>query len=286
VEAELLGGILREATFACSTCVSWLPKRPKFNKATTSNNNSTHHNNDTLHNINSTIIENNAQDVSQSEHSILTPDNNSSSKSPPLALVNGHFRGRIPPELLNLNRTELSMICLINCVYTLSMLKPGAHYGSTGTVFSIVNDVHSIAANLPRMPTLNEVALMRSTDSDSPAGFEYSPHKILTALLWLGENNFMYENKFARPLLSEWRESGQIEPVPVPFISITAEDCEGLTGTSAASGPDGHPVNPSALDSDFSEVLLVPTDENRDLFYQVAQIVETNSRCELCLLSC
>jgi hypothetical protein len=156
------------------------------------------------------------------------------------------------------------------------MLKPGAHYGSTGTVFSIVNDIHSIAAILPRIPTLNEIALMRSSDSESAAGFEYSPHKVVSALQWLSKNNFMYENKYVCPDQSEWRDGGQSEPVPVPFIPITLADCDGITDKSAASGPDGHPVNPSALDSDMSDVLLVPTEENRDLFYQVAQLVENN----------
>jgi hypothetical protein len=158
------------------------------------------------------------------------------------------------------------------------MLKPGAHYGSSGTVFSIVNDIHSIAAILPRIPTLNEIALMRSSDSESAAGFEYSPHKVLLALLWLTENNFMYENKFVCPEQSEWQDGGQTASVPVPFIPITVADCEGITDQSAASGPDGHPVNPSALDSDMSNVLLVPTEENRDLFYQVAQLVDKHDR--------
>jgi hypothetical protein len=214
------------------------------------------------------------EDESVTSNNALLPD--SARRSPPLALVNGHYRGRIPVQLVNLNRTELSMVCLINCVYTLSMLKPGAHYGTSGTVFSVLNDVHAIASVLPRIPSLNEIAIMRSADSVSPVGFEYSPYKVLEALKWLIENNFLYEGMFERPGGAEWTDDGQESPLSVPFIPITAVDCEDISDLSSAAGADGHPVNPSAPDSNLAEVLLISSEDNRDLFSQLEQIIATN----------
>jgi hypothetical protein len=251
-------GILRNAVYACRSCVTWLPKKP--------------HSVSTFDVVDShTSLLDDESTTSTLHH---TPDH--VKLSPPLALVNGHYRGRVPVQLVNLNRTELSMVSLINCVYTLSMLKPGAHYGSTGTVFSILNDVHAIASVLPRMPTLNEIAIMRSADSDSPIGFDYSPYKVVEALKWLTTNNFLYEGMFERPPGVEWSGDGQLSPLPVPHIPTTLSDYDGVSDTSCAAGTDGHPVNPSAPDSSLSEVLLIPSEENRDLFCQVEQIIAAN----------
>ncbi len=123
---------------------------------------------------------------------------------PSMALVNGHFRDSTPLELSRLTRVELSMVCLVNCIYTLSMLKKGSHWGSTATVFSVLNDVNAIASHLPRILSLKDIALIRSAvDSTSPRDFLYSPHNVIQALLWLENNNFLWENNFVRPGGSE-----------------------------------------------------------------------------------
>eukprot|EP01034_Spumella_vulgaris_P021593 gene21593-27631_t len=45
----------------------------------------------------------------------------------------------------------------------------GCHWGSTATVFSVLNDVHQIANILPRMPSINDWAIIRSAvDVASP----------------------------------------------------------------------------------------------------------------------
>ncbi len=62
----------------------------------------------------------------------------------------------------------------------------------------------------------------------------------------------------------------------MPYIPITAADCEDISDLSSAAGADGHPVNPSAPNSDLAEVLLISSEDNRDLFSQVEQIIATN----------
>ncbi len=236
-------GVLKEATYCCVTCVHGLPKKPKRDNDIT------------------VVV---------------------SKCSPPLALVNGHLRGRVPHVIQILNRTELSMVSLINCVYTLSMLTPGGHYGSNGTVFSVLNDVHAIATILPRIPSYNEMAILRSSsDTQAPVDFQYSPYKVVAAMEWLSNNNILYENVFVRPDGAEWENVGQLEPISAPHIEITADDCVGITPLSTAAGSDGHPVNPSAPNSGMTDVFLMSKSngaEECDLMTQIEQIVESSTR--------
>jgi hypothetical protein len=202
-------------------------------------------------------------------------------KCPRLALVNGNFRGQTPTQLSILNRTELSMVSLINCVYTLCILKPNsnvpAHYGTTGTVFSILNDLHSVASVLPRLLSINDVAFMRSADSQSNVEFQYSPQLVLNALEWLAENNELYKNKFVQPVGDEWARGGQDTAIPMAFIPLTPADLEGLSATPSPAMSDGHAANPSAPESGIADVLLIPTEDNRDLRTQISRILESNN---------
>ncbi len=290
-------GVLRNAVYACRVCVRWLPKQPKTIIAHNNKNNSD------LNFSHRSPFATEAMEVSdssdddeeqQNQHitanstttSTTTANNNNNKRlSPPMALVNGHFKGQTPPQLANLNRTELSMVSLINCVYTLCVLKPNSnvptHYGTTGTVFSIMNDLHSIASILPRIPSLNEVAFMRSADSQSHVDFEYSPHKVLVALEWLSENNSLYIGKLEHPAGEEWVENDNSTSIPLSFIPLYPGDmdgCDTTTGLLPMTEEDGHAANPSAPVSGISDVLLIPSEENRDLITQIERIVETATR--------
>eukprot|EP01034_Spumella_vulgaris_P022621 gene22621-28758_t len=213
------------------------------------------------------------------ERSSFNVPSNQPRRVPKLALVNKHFRGATPIELSRLTRVELSMVSLVNCIYTLTMLKRGCHWGSTATVFSVLNDVNAIAEHLPRMPSLGDIALIRSsTDSTSPREFLYSPHNVIRALMWLEDNNFLWENKFKLPEGDEWavdhagcasREGLEIEHIPAD-----EEDFEGLDADlNGSSGPDGHAVNPNAPPSNMTDVLLTGSQENVDILRHVEKIV-------------
>jgi hypothetical protein len=203
---------------------------------------------------------------------------------PSMALVNGHFRGSTPLELSRLTRVELSMVCLVNCIYTLSMLKKGSHWGSTATVFSVLNDVNAIASHLPRIPSLKDIALIRSAvDSTSPRDFLYSPHNVIQALLWLENNNFLWENKFVRPEGSEWIDAGSRSTVEVECIIADDEDYEELDpDLNGVSGNDGHAVNPNAPPSNMTEILLTGSRDQQALLRQIENTV--GKRCVLLLL--
>lgn len=204
-------------------------------------------------------------------------------KVPKMALVNGHFRGQTPECLLRLTRVELSMVVRINCVYSLSMLKRGCHWGSTATIFSVLNDVNVIAQILPRIPGENDWAIIRSAlDSASPREFTYTPHNVIQALLWLEDNNPLWEGKFARPPGSEWVGRGSLAKQDASVISADDEDYEYL-GESMTSGGierenDGNPVNPGAPALSTTNVLLVPSDEHEDLESQVSAIIHQQAK--------
>jgi hypothetical protein len=267
-------GVLRNAQYVCRICVSQLPKKPKSSSQQPINIASLF---DTESSFSAAQHNENNQPTAVSD----------SSRRPQLALVNGNFRGQIPHQLAILNRTELSMVSIINCVYTLSMLKPNSHvpghYNTTGTVFSILNDLHSIASVLPRIPTLTEIAFMRSADSNSHVEFEYSPHKVLMALEWLAENNFNYDGKLERPNDNVWSGPGDTTPVPISFIPVTPDDLDGVPDVIPTASADGHASNPSAPVSGMSDVLLIPTEENRDLLTQLEKIIDSTNRCVLCV---
>jgi hypothetical protein len=186
-------------------------------------------------------------------------------KVPKMALVNGHFRGKTPDCLTGLTRVEMSMIDRINCVYSISMLKGGCHRGSTASVFSVLNDMNVIAQILSRMPSENDWAIIRSAlDSASPREFRHSTYKVIQALLWLEENNKLWEGAFQRPVGSEWAGNGSHAKQDVPVISTSLEDYEylNLNQTSGEEREDGNPVNPGAP-TNTTNILLVPSDTDR-----------------------
>ncbi len=195
-------------------------------------------------------------------------------KVPAKALVNGHFRGQTPACLTGLTRVEMSMVARINCVYSVSMLKGGCHWGSTATIFSVLNDVNAIAHILPRIPCETDWAIIRSAvDSASPKEFTYIPFKVVKALLWLEENNPHWEGAFQRPAGSEWEGIGSSTRQDAPVISASAEDY-GYLESEGVERDDGNAVNPGAPTS-TTNVLLVPSDTDVDLESQIGSILQS-----------
>jgi hypothetical protein len=172
------------------------------------------------------------------------------------------------------------------------MLKRGSHWGSTATVFSVLNDVNAIASHLPRIPTLKDIALIRSAvDSTSPRDFLYSPHNVIQALLWLEENNFLWEGKFTRPAGDEWLAAGSRCTQEVECIDADDEDYEDLDpDLNGVSGADGHAVNPNAPPSNMTEVLLTGSRDQQALLRQIENTVGKRcvvlNECCLFVLNC
>jgi hypothetical protein len=279
VVAEMSDGILVGSVFSCAVCVRQLKKFHKLHKILLKRNNS--HNMSVIDSVTAELVELDAieelNDEFAEEDDVPSAQVSSTSKRvPKMALVNGHFRGTAPPCLLKLSRVELSMVCKINCVYNLSMLKRGCHWGSTATVFSVLNDVHLIAQILPRMPSISDWAIIRSSvDTSSPRDYNYCPHNVIAALLWLEDNNFLWENSFERPLESDWDGMGSKERRSAPVIDADDDDYVGLDDDmNGVSGASGHAVNPNAPPSNITDVFLQYSDENQDLFSQVGQLIQ------------
>jgi hypothetical protein len=279
-QREMKDGILLQAEFACCTCVrqlkSFYRKRNKCDNA--------------VFGVDAESAEGHASDVDEDEDENEEDENEDNDDDtdesfkvittvkrnvPVMALVNGHFRGQTPLVLSRLTRVELSMVCLVNCIYTLSMLKRGSHWGSTATVFSVLNDVNAIASHLPRIPSLGDIALIRSAvDSTSPRDFLYSPNNVIQALLWLEDNNPLWEGKFVRPPGNEWVAAGSRNTMEVECIDAEEEDFEDLDSElNGSSGADGHAVNPNAPPSNMSEVLLTGSRDQQALLRQIENSV-------------
>lgn len=273
--AEMQDGILLGANYACGVCVRQLRK---FHKLCKIKLNAALHDTTTSHLLELDAIEELneefADDVDESYGQVTSVLR----RVPKMALVNGHFRGTAPSCLTCLSRVELSMVCKINCIYNISMLKRGCHWGSTATMFSVLNDIHLIAKNLPRLPSVNDWAIIRSAvDTSSPRDYNYTPYKVIEAMMWLEENNFLWENSFKRPDDSEWDGTGSRQCHSAPVIDASEDDYFGLDDNmNGVSGAYGHAVNPNAPPSNITDVFLQYNDENQDLLSQVGQIMQSN----------
>lgn len=297
VKDELVDGVLKHAEFSCRKCIRELQFHYKQTQKTTRSNLETALaaavDPDVQQSLGSRLFETDtAPDVDlvdeDSDGEVEAPELESTvcRRVPKLALVNGHFRGETPLCLKRLTRVEMSMVVQINCVYSLTMLKKGVHWGSNATIFSVLNDVNAIAQILPRMPTEDDYAVIRSAmDTASPRNLRYCPYNVIQALLWLEDNNHLWEGKFTRPPGSEWVGEGTHESFDTVIIPADDEDYEYLDATMQGGSPDtdGHTVNPGAPVTNMTDVLLVPTDDHQDLESQVGAIIQsTRFVCVLC----
>jgi hypothetical protein len=118
---------------------------------------------------------------------------------PPLALVRGHWPGDVPEALAVLNRTELSMIALVNPITHVTMLpeaKAQAWHSVKGKskVFSVVNDAAQFVQRLPRMPTIDSQAIFVNKNCKAPQELGFRPQRVVAAFDWLKENNHLYQD--------------------------------------------------------------------------------------------
>jgi hypothetical protein len=157
-------------------------------------------------------------------------------KLPKRALVNGYFRGRMPECLSGLNRTELSLVNLVSIVARIIMLPYGGHFASNSTCFSVINDMVQVASSLPRNPTVDMLAVIRTSKSDIPAEFMYSPYKVDRALKWLKANNPLYKNVILSDPVEATEKESNYE---FPSIEANEEDYDGF-GQESSSSPGGY----------------------------------------------
>lgn len=200
---------------------------------------------------------------------------------PARALVNGYFRGKCPPELLCLTRTEVSLVTIINVCVTISMLRDGGHWGTQGTVFSVLNDVAEVASFLPVNPTPALHAIIRRGTTASPKDYRYNPHRVIKAMRWLEQNNELYHNKTAVVVMEngepdpDWIGDGRDADLEPPHIDATDEDYEGIEENDKEdpAGADGHAVNPGAPDSNMTDVFLQSQQSMQNHVHQMQSVI-------------
>lgn len=242
---ELDGGLLKHATHVCKVCVRQLQGKKDIATA--------------------------ASDAGASTLGYV----------PARALVNGYFRGKCPPELSCLTRTEVSLITIINVCVTISMLKDGGHWGTQGTVFSVLNDVAEVASFLPVNPTPALHAIIRRGTTASPKDYRYNPHRVILAMRWLEANNELYHNKTAVIIMEngepdpDWTGDGRDEDLEPPHIDATDEDFEGIEDKDREdpAGADGHAVNPGAPDSSMTDVFLQSQQTIQSHVHQMQSVI-------------
>lgn len=257
---EMSDGLLRMSKYICTSCVSELPKCGNRRKKTKMNvfsaesvEENNNENDDSCDHDDETIL----QGIEIEDAVINGTQKRKVRQIPKYALVNGYFRGKCPQVLKKLTLIEMNMVNLINVATRLCMLPQHSHYGSSGTVFSVINDINTVATLLPMNPREEDFALIRTEgESKTPKFLRYTPKHVVDALKWLAICNRNYDGVVRVPENDPlWSNGGLDEELDITPIISTNDDYEG-TGEafSTASETEGHAVNPGAPTN--SEILL------------------------------
>ena len=115
------------------------------------------------------------------------------------------------------------MISIYSSVSKIS-LHGGKNYTVNGAMtYTIVNDITTIANKLPRMPTLDTIAIMRYDGGRKSRDYTFRPYHVKKALTWLVTNNHLYSNiELEYPSNENWDEIEAIRDAP--FLPLTEND--------------------------------------------------------------
>jgi hypothetical protein len=143
---------------------------------------------------------------------------------PLMSLFHGLFAGSIPAELIGLTTVEDSMISIYSAI-TNMFLAGVKHYKlKGGTCYTIINDLTSVAKELPRMPTIECTAILRHRKSTVSKDYTYRPSKVYSALNWLKINNHLYSDVdlvWSKDVM-DWKNDNQA--IDAPFIEVSDEE--------------------------------------------------------------
>lgn len=171
------------------------------------------------------------------------------SKFPKFALFAGLFAGNVPVELVGLTSVEESMINIYSSV-TKMFLAGGKHYKvKGGTSYTIINDLSSVAKFLPRMPSIEDIAVMRHKKTVVGRDYTYRPFRVYSALNWLKEHNHLYADVELKwhDNVKYWQDT--ISPVDIPYIEITDEEVLDIDNDTNEDGiaSDDYTTNPGTF---------------------------------------
>jgi hypothetical protein len=164
----------------------------------------------------------------------------------------GNFQGPIPHELSKLNPIEQTMISIYNAVSKIS-LHCGAHWHAKPTTYYIVNDLASVASKLPRMPTIGDMAILRHKQGLKHTDFQFQPRKVLEAIFWLKQNNFLFRDvELEWTPEIDWNSTEYHDP---PFIPLSDEESKLIEASRCDSTHTAPSTNPGSRGQE-SNVLL------------------------------
>lgn len=143
------------------------------------------------------------------------------------ALILGLFPGQIPIELSDLNPIEVSMISIYSSISKVS-LHGGKNYSANGALtYTIVNDITSVARKLPRMPTVDSIAILRYGSGKNCKDYKYRPFFVKRALNWLVAYNHLYSTiDIEWPDNIDWNDTANIRDAPL--LPLSENDVRGL----------------------------------------------------------
>jgi len=203
-----------------------------------------------------------AADSDEDDSQSATPTMNSQSRKrklknstiPSRALFLGNYQGAIPAQLHDLNMTEQSMISIYNAVTKLSLQfdvknqrKRGRriHWHGKPTTYFIINDLASIAEQLPRMPCFQTTCILRHKKDATHTDYQFRPKKVVEALYWLKTNNFLYKDidlKWTPDI--DWKSHDFHN---IPFIELSDDDVNSLDMAQNDTTDDTPASNPGTV---------------------------------------
>ena len=209
--------------------------------------------------------------------------------------MNGLYQGKIPEELTGMNDVEVSMISIYSCITKLKV-NPNCdkHHRKFATTFTIINDLVAVNQILPKVLTVEDIALLRHHSDKDIKYYQFRPNKVYKALNWLKQNNSLYKDYvFAweqqtstlNPICQEyididWSDENGTAYDP-PFIELSDEDCLKLNGelensiatTTTSSGLIMH----AELQQEKQILLMTPDDINTHE-ETLKQVINSNLR--------
>ena len=134
------------------------------------------------------------------------------------------------------------MISIYSCITKLKVNPNGdKHHRRFATTFTIINDLVAVNQILPRVLTVEDIALLRHRSDKDIKHYKFSPYKVCQALKWLKKNNplykdyvFIWESEAYKhnPLCKDYIqidwENETSHSCDPPFVELTDEDCSNL----------------------------------------------------------
>jgi hypothetical protein len=142
---------------------------------------------------------------------------------PKESILNGHFAGAIPDELLNLTDIEKTMISIYSPVTKYSLCTK-EHFRINGaTSYTIVNDLFTIANQLPKKIDPSTIGILQTRSRKLNSNYTFRPLIAKSALTWLKLNNHLYHS-----VDLHWYKDNfdwdSVSEVDIPVIELTDED--------------------------------------------------------------